>query len=342
MGESITLLDDGCLDVQFKTPNGLESKTSMVDISCKSHTHSLWFTLDDFDIGGLVGDGAHGQVFLARERRTGFICVIKCMSKMQMVISGQEAMFKREIELHSHLRHPNIASSIYTWFTSKSMVYIVIEYCYNGDLYSYLNLHRRLPEKRVAEILFEITWAIRTCHDKHIAHLDIKPENILLDYNFHCKLADFGLSAHIESHEGLNHMRGTFDYWSPEQCAQKYKLGNKFGVFNEKSDVWTLGVLAFELFFGQPPFGTTTEEGVDIVLNRIQKWEWFQYWKLRHGNKYHSEMSKEFLNFFNLTFTKNSAKRPSAEEILEHEWLRKHNEERYMDEVFINQIRKTV
>ncbi|AFZ79061.1 protein kinase domain containing protein [Theileria equi strain WA] len=306
------------------------------DISSKSAIHSLWFTIDDFDIGGLVGDGAHGQVFLARERRTGFICVLKCIPKVQLVGSGRESMFKHEIEMHSHLRHPNI-SCLYTWFTTSTMIYMVMEYCYNGDLYTHLMINKRFDEKRVSEMLFEITWAVRTCHDKHIAHLDIKPENILLDHNFSCKLADFGLSAHIEGFN-INHMRGTYDYWSPEQCAYKYKT-NKFGEFNQKSDVWTLGVLAFELYFGVSPFGTTCEESVETVLSRIQNYTWCKYWVSKYGSLYISDISSEFKDFLDLCFTKDSGKRPTASTLLYHPWLKLHNKGRYVDDVFINQHR---
>lgn len=314
-------------------------KALPTDVSTRSTLHALWYTLDDFDIGGLVGDGAHGQVFLARERRTGFICVIKCISKAMLRRSGQEAIFKREIELHSHLRHPNIAC-IFTWFATHSMVYIVLEYCYNGDLYSYLNARGRLAEKRVAEILFEVTWAIRTCHDKHIAHLDIKPENILLDHNFRCKLADFGLSAHIGGNVGkLSHMRGTYDYWSPEQCACKYNNAGKFGDFNHKSDVWTLGVLAFELFFGVPPFGSTTAEEVDTVLDRIQNHTWHQLWSEKNGELYMSETSAEFRAFCDMCFEKDARRRADSAVVLQHPWLRMHNPNRYTSHAFVNQIR---
>ncbi|GIX63777.1 serine/threonine protein kinase [Babesia caballi] len=311
------------------------------DVAARSSLHALWYTLDDFDVGGLVGDGAHGQVFVARERRTGFICVIKCISKALLISSGQEVIFKREIEFHSHLRHPNIAS-IYTWFSTESMVYIVLEYCFNGDLYSHLNTRGRLPEQRVSEILFEVTWAIRTCHDKHIAHLDIKPENILLDHKYRCKLADFGLSAHVGGQGGsINHMRGTYDYWSPEQCACKYNCKGKFGEFNHKSDIWALGVLAFELYFGDPPFGSTTKEGVDAVLGRIQADAWHRLWVERNGDARLKEASREFHDFCDMCFEKDAGKRADAETVLQHPWLRSRNADRYTSHEFVNQIRKS-
>ncbi|EAN32472.1 Protein kinase domain protein [Theileria parva strain Muguga] len=358
---------------------------SATDIASKSSSHSLWFTLDDFDIGGVLGDGAHGRVFLARERRTGFICVLKCISKAQLVGTGQESMFKREIELHSHLRHPNI-SCLYTWFTTKTMIFMVIEYCHNGDLFSYLMRKKRIPEKEVCEIMFQVIWALRTCHDKHIAHLDIKPENILLDQNNVVKLADFGLSAHINfsnpsnglnnsngddssnginSHglnttnginnthdpvvgmnEGseklngnLNFLRGTYDYWSPEQCTYKYNSSKRFGEFGPKTDIWTIGVLAFELFFGLSPFGSTTEERLDTVLDRIQTLEWYEFWQKKYKNLYLNEMSREFRDFLDKCFIKQSHLRPDASQLLQHPWIKLYNSHRFTDSTFLNQPR---
>uniref|UniRef100_A0A3B0MR33 Aurora kinase n=1 Tax=Theileria annulata TaxID=5874 RepID=A0A3B0MR33_THEAN len=341
---------------------------SATDIASKSSSHSLWFTLDDFDIGGVLGDGAHGRIFLARERRTGFICVLKCISKAQLVGTGQESMFKREIELHSHLRHPNI-SCLYTWFTTKTMIFMVIEYCHNGDLYSYLMRKKRIPEKEVCEIMFQVIWALRTCHDKHIVHLDIKPENILLDQNNVVKLADFGLSAHINfsknnsttkpvngvnningnsnningkvnvDDENLNFLRGTYDYWSPEQCTYKYNSEKKFGEFGPKTDIWTIGVLAFELFFGLSPFGSTTEERLDVVLERIQTLEWFEFWQKKYKNLYLNEMSNEFRDFLDKCFIKQSHLRPDASQLLQHPWIKMYNIHRFTDSVFLNQPR---
>ncbi|GBE60851.1 hypothetical protein BOVATA_023440 [Babesia ovata] len=331
---------DVCLDSPSGAYRREDTRSApLLDLAGRSSLHSFGYTIDDFDIGGIVGDGAHGQVFLARERRTGFICVIKCISKALLVGSKQESIFKREIELHSHLRHPNIAS-IFTWFDTESMVYIVLEYCFHGDLYTHLNLHGRLPEQRVAEILFEVTWAIRTCHDKHIAHLDIKPENILLDHNLSCKLADFGLSAHVGSGGGaVSHIRGTYDYWSPEQCACKYNIKGKFGEYNHKSDIWALGVLAFELFFGGPPFGSTTEEPVNQVLERIQTNAWYRILVEKYGRSRLNEASREFIKFCDMCFEKDARKRADAATVLEHPWLHSRNAERYRSSVFLNQVR---
>ncbi|KNC35252.1 other/AUR protein kinase [Plasmodium falciparum RAJ116] len=211
-------------------------KATCRDMALKSSLHSFTFSLKDFDIAGFLGDGAHGSVFLACERRTNFICVLKCRP--------QEALLRKEIELQAHLKHPHIAC-MYTWFHTSSHVFFVMEYCSNGDLFTYLNENGPFCEKKVAEMLFEIIWAIRTCHDKRIAHLDLKPENVLVNHEEKCKLADFGLSAHI----GSKHKK--------KDIKRRKRIPENL---IRQQPIWTLGILAFELKFGRPPFGSTNEE----------------------------------------------------------------------------------
>lgn len=181
--------------------------------------------------------------------------------------------------------------------------------------------------------MFEVIWAIRSCHDKRIAHLDIKPvrfyvteENILLDHENRCKLADFGFSAHIGHlyrSNGVPHHRGTHDYWSPEQCAKHLGLGLKYGEYDEQSDIWALGILAVELFIGYPPFGSTTEEPNNVIMNRIHTYHWTKHVLLSITQIFEMKREKhllsstpEFRSFVEACLRKHSFKRPKADELL--------------------------
>lgn len=108
------------------------------DLSLVCPLHAYRFSLRDFDFGGFLGDGAHGCVFVARERRSGFVCVLKCITKAHLVRGGNEALLKKEVELQAHLKHPHICC-MYTWFQTSSAIFLVMEYCLKGDLFALLD-----------------------------------------------------------------------------------------------------------------------------------------------------------------------------------------------------------
>lgn len=121
------------------------------DLSLVCPLHAYRFSLRDFDFGGFLGDGAHGCVFVARERRSGFICVLKCITKAHLVRGGNEALLKKEVELQAHLKHPHICC-MYTWFQTSSAIFLVMEYCLKGDLFALLDKTRcGFDEKTIAK-----------------------------------------------------------------------------------------------------------------------------------------------------------------------------------------------
>jgi aurora kinase, other len=138
---------------------------------------------------------------------------------------------------------------------------LVQDYAAHGDLYSHLRKQRiRFTEKKlVALVMQPCLEALAYLHARNIIHRDIKPENLLLDENFIIKLADFGLSVSTD-HENPVTRAGTLDYMAPEVlvCPLKrlptdYKKREDL-AYTTKVDSWSLGVLAFELLTGRPPF----------------------------------------------------------------------------------------
>lgn len=105
--------------------------------------------LTDFDIGKRLGKGKFGEVFLAREKNSKFICALKVLMKDQL--EGIEHLLKREIEIQSHLRHPNILR-LYGYFYDKNRVYLILEYAFQGELYKELKKFKKFDEKRAAGV----------------------------------------------------------------------------------------------------------------------------------------------------------------------------------------------
>ncbi|XP_044855910.1 aurora kinase C-like [Mauremys mutica] len=219
------------------------------------------FTINDFEIGRPLGKGKFGNVYLARERASRFIVALKVLFKSQMEKEGVEHQLRREIEIQSHLQHPNILR-FYNYFHDKKRVYLILEYAPRGELYKELQKCRQFDEQKTATFMEELADALLYCHAKKVIHRDIKPENLLMGLKGELKIADFGWSVHAPSLRRRT-MCGTLDYLPPEMIEGK--------THDEKVDLWCIGVLCYELLVGQPPFesSTHTETYRRITKNRL-------------------------------------------------------------------------
>ncbi|XP_015257746.1 PREDICTED: aurora kinase A [Cyprinodon variegatus] len=218
------------------------------------------WSLENFDIGRPLGKGKFGNVYLARERQTKFILALKVLFKKQLEKAGVEHQLRREVEIQSHLRHPNILR-LYGYFHDASRVYLILEYAPRGELYSELQRCGSFPEDRAATYIMELADALHYCHTKNVIHRDIKPENLLLGGNGELKIADFGWSVHTPSSRRST-LCGTLDYLPPEMIEGK--------THDEKVDLWSLGVLCYEFLVGKPPFEAKTHDETYRRISRVE------------------------------------------------------------------------
>ncbi|KAL6112250.1 aurka [Pungitius sinensis] len=224
-----------------------------------SASNRRW-SLENFDIGRPLGKGKFGNVYLARERQSKFILALKVLFKKQLEKAGVEHQLRREVEIQSHLRHPNILR-LYGYFHDSSRVYLILEFAPKGELYSELQRCRFFPEARSATYIMELADALNYCHAKKVIHRDIKPENLLLGANGELKIADFGWSVHTPSSRRST-LCGTLDYLPPEMIEGK--------THDEKVDLWSLGVLCYEFLVGKPPFETKSHEETYRKISRVE------------------------------------------------------------------------
>ncbi|KAF7732298.1 hypothetical protein EC973_005194 [Apophysomyces ossiformis] len=220
------------------------------------HEQKQW-TLDDFDIGKSLGKGKFGHVYLAREKKSGYVVALKVLYKSELENSGVETQLRREVEIQKQLKHPHILR-LYGYFHDETRVFLILELAAKGELYKQLQKQGRFPE----DVAAKMTNALLYLHSKRVIHRDIKPENLLLGLKGELKIGDFGWSVKtgvITSRRST--LCGTLDYLPPEMVEGKRH--------NEKVDVWSLGVLLYEMICGNPPF--EDNEGYEATYRRIVK-----------------------------------------------------------------------
>ncbi|GLJ43502.1 hypothetical protein SUGI_0904400 [Cryptomeria japonica] len=221
-----------------------QAQTNQKEVTdAETQKHQDCWTLDDFDIGRPLGKGKFGNVYLAREKKSKYVVALKVLFKSQLQQSQVEHQLRREIEIQSHLRHPNILR-LYGYFYDKDRVYLILEYAPRGELYKELQRCRCFSEKRAATYIASLARALLYCHQKHVIHRDIKPENLLVGLKGELKIADFGWSVH--TFHKRKTLCGTLDYLPPEIIENK--------EHDTAVDIWSLGILCYEFLYGVPPF----------------------------------------------------------------------------------------
>lgn len=231
-------------------------KSNRLPISSQQQPRS--WTLADFEIGRVLGRGKFGQVYLAREKHSKQVVALKVLVKEQLRSHGVAHQLRKEVEIHSRIRHHNILP-LYATFQDETRVFLVLKHAGGGDLYKKLRSNRRFTEKEAATYVAQLASALEACHAQHVIHRDIKPENLLLSDEGELLLADFGWSSsNVTNNNRRETLCGTLDYLSPEMIR-----GEKY---NESVDIWALGIIMFELLVGKPPFEAP---GQDETIHRI-------------------------------------------------------------------------
>lgn len=240
-------------------PAKAKKPQSMSMKPAKSGSQKPW-NLENFEIGRPLGKGKFGNVYLARERQSKYILALKVLFKKQLEKAGVEHQLRREVEIQSHLRHPNILR-LYGYFHDASRVYLILEFAPKGELYGELQRCGKFSEQRSATYMMELADALNYCHTKNVIHRDIKPENLLLGGNGELKIADFGWSVHTPSSRRTT-LCGTLDYLPPEMIEGK--------THDRNVDMWSLGVLCYEFLVGKPPFEAKTHDETYRRISRVE------------------------------------------------------------------------
>ncbi|HTG94207.1 MAG TPA: serine/threonine-protein kinase, partial [Pyrinomonadaceae bacterium] len=223
-----------------------------------------------YEIIKLIGEGGMGQVYLARDTVLGRRIALKMLPEYVRGDAAHLRRFKHEAQVASTLSHPNVCVIHEVGETEDAHPFITMEYIDGITLRERLN-KRTLRLAEALDIAIQIADALNAAHEAGIVHRDIKPENVMIRRDGYVKVLDFGLAKLSEQHErdtitsmfnsSPGMVMGTAAYMSPEQAR---------GVaVDSRTDVWSLGVVLYEMVSGRAPFIGSTP--TDVVIAVVEK-----------------------------------------------------------------------
>lgn len=264
----------------------------------------------NFEMKEKIIESKYGLIYKLINKNNGEYLVLKLI---------ENSTWKDEIKISKMINHPNIVKFFDQGELNKHdkfSSYIIMEYCKFGDIFTHMEIHNNFSEKDSKIIIYQISQAIKYCHSKNIVHRDIKLENILISNvdPLTVKLADFGLS-YIKRTEiiKLRIKAGTTYYIPPEMF-----IGNGLYKYNEKIDIWSLGVVLYMLLSGDPPFNGETGK---IINNNIII-----------GKYYFNNIIWDKITFSAIDLVKSMIeyipkKRLDINQVLDHKWFNEENSE---------------
>ena len=266
--------------------------------------------LDIYEVKEKLGNGKFGLVKLGINKQTKEKVAIKIMNKKKMDTSDIELM-RTEIEILKICQHPNIIR-LYDIFENIDYIYIIMEYCPGGDLFSYLEKRKfHIPEERAAVIMNKMCEAVFYFQSYFgVIHRDLKPENVLMTSegdDGDIRILDFGLSKISTPNEKCTEPYGTLTYCAPEIILDE--------PYNKEVDMWSLGVMTYLMVSGRLPFNAEDENKIarQIAFSEPD-FENADCWK---------KISKECVKFIKRLLEKDPKKRMVIADALKHEWFQK-------------------
>jgi len=254
-----------------------------------------------------LGQGSYGIVIKATHKQTGqhFACKILFVNRASTNSAKEITKLHSEVSIMRELDHPHIVR-LREVFYARRRIYLIMDLCTGGNLLDFMKRHPNHPdsEAMAKDFLRQMLYAVKYLHEHQIVHRDLKLENWLLQsphQSRQLKLIDFGLSKFFNKNELMVQSVGSLYYVAPEVLENAY---------SEACDMWSIGVIAYMLLFGRPPFWGNNN---DQMRARIKNAQYSFPPDLR--------VSKSAKDFVQLLLVKDTAKRMTAHEALNHFFL---------------------
>lgn len=286
-GRSSSRRDDQLEKLSFQSYNFILKRSSDLD--------------EYYELGTLLGEGGFGACYTAQHRYTKVERACKILPNSPTDLAANEEA-KAEFQMMAKLDHPNIAK-VYELYQDNESFYIITDLYKGGDLFDLVE-KGRLAEFDTAQVITSLLQAVSYLHQRNLCHRDLKPENILLDGSYHgIRVIDFGMSRFEDPKKPFTECLGSLEYVSPQVLSQKYTIA---------SDVWSVGVIAFVLLGGRPPFNGDTDQEIAAAI---------QKGKFSFQEPFWGDISEDCKEFITQLLSFEEADRPTAEAALEHPWI---------------------
>lgn len=223
-------------------------------------------TIGRYRVEKVLGQGAFGTVYLASDDDLDRQVAIK-LPRIDRKSPDKAEAFREEGRALARLDHPHILPVYDVGLTEDGYLYVVSKYVADSQTLSDYCRERELTFEQITDVLAKVAWGLSSAHENGLVHRDIKPDNILIGDDQSPYVVDFGLALHEdEQSDRPDEFAGTPAYMSPEQFRRKSQF------LDGRSDIWSVGVVLYELLTGRHPFtGSTLADLRDEVLERDPK-----------------------------------------------------------------------
>jgi len=258
--------------------------------------------LEQLELKATLGTGSFGRVRLVKVKNDGKYFALKILKKSEVIYLKQVEHVKTEKKILEEISHPYIVNLTGAFQDDKNL-YLLLEYVIGGEFFSHLRKAGRFPNDTSVFYSGQVALVFEHLHGLTILYRDLKPENLLLDKEGHCKVTDFGFAKKVDYRTWT--LCGTPEYLAPEIILSK---GHGKAV-----DWWALGILMYEMLAGYPPFYDEDPLGIyQKILEGKIKFPW-------HFDRHSKDLIKKLLTA-DLTKRLGNLK-AGAEDVKKHKWF---------------------